>query len=147
MIHLRCYSRRNHILLRRARDPGVVCQGTLAGRRVRGGIMQETSLKSLARVLAALRTAADVESFLQGMMTPRERERLAVRWQLVRMLAAGYKQRLIVKRLHVSLCNITRGSRELKQGPKLFRTLVFGSVGRDPRVGLRAPGREPRRKP
>jgi len=86
--------------------------------------MSERTMRELCRVIAGLRRPREVQDFLRAILTPPERARIALRWRLVCMLEAGVKQRTIVKRLRVSLCKITRGSRELKHGPACFRASV-----------------------
>jgi len=53
--------------------------------------------------------------FLRDILTPNELRELCQRWRIVVMLAAGLPQRTIARTLRVSLCKITRGSRELKK--------------------------------
>ena len=47
--------------------------------------------------------------------TPNEREEMAMRWQLSKEIKQGKTQREIAKKLGLSLCKITRGSKELKK--------------------------------
>lgn len=47
--------------------------------------------------------------------TANEREELAMRWQLSKEIKQGKTQREIAKKLGLSLCKITRGSKELKK--------------------------------
>ncbi|MCA1808587.1 MAG: Trp family transcriptional regulator [Kiritimatiellia bacterium] len=86
--------------------------------------MKRDSIDEIARVLAGLSRPAEVRAWLQALLTPRERVRLLRRWQLVRLLDAGLSQREIARRLGLSLCNITRGSRELRRGSVLFSRIV-----------------------
>jgi len=80
--------------------------------------------KDFAGVIADIKDARTALDFLKGILTPQELDRIALRWKLVKMLKQGVKQRAISAQLGVSLCKITRGSRELKQGPKGFRQVV-----------------------
>ena len=80
-------------------------------------------VRDIAAVLADLNRTKDIRTFLQALLTPPERARIGLRWRLVGMLAAGLPQRVIAKRLGISLCKITRGSRELKFKPA-FRKIV-----------------------
>jgi len=98
--------------------------------RRKGVYMQDRSMRELCRVIAGMRQPQDVQAFFRALLTPPERARIALRWRLVCLLEAGVKQRTIVKRLRVSLCKITRGSRELKHGPACFRASVKKSVRR-----------------
>ncbi len=86
--------------------------------------MRADDLREIAEVLAEMRQPAEVRDWLQALLTPCERARLCLRWKLVGLLAAGVPQREIARRLGISLCKITRGSREIKRGPGLFRRMV-----------------------
>jgi TrpR family trp operon transcriptional repressor len=84
-------------------------------------------LRELSSVLSRLE-AAEVYDVFQAMLTPREREKIALRWKLVCLLEKGITQRAIAARLGISLCKITRGSHELKFGPPAFRKAVKHAV-------------------
>ena len=77
--------------------------------------MPKEALNELAAVLADTRESAAMRDLLEALLTPRERSRLALRWRLVCLLTSGVHQRSIARKLGISLCNITRGSRELKR--------------------------------
>ena len=81
------------------------------------------ALGELAAVLADTHEPSAMRDLLEALLTPRERARLALRWRLVCLLTAGVHQRSIARQLGISLCNITRGSRELKRR-KVFRRKV-----------------------
>jgi TrpR family trp operon transcriptional repressor len=87
-------------------------------------------MRELCRIVAGLRRPQQVDGFLRALLTPAERDRIAMRWRLVCLLEAGVRQRTIAEKLHVSLCKITRGSRELQHGPLCFRASVKKSVQR-----------------
>ncbi|MCE1207385.1 MAG: trp operon repressor [Spirochaetia bacterium] len=65
-----------------------------------------------------------IESFLYSLLTPAEADEMAKRWALVKELAHGTAQRKIAEELGLSLCKITRGSRELKKENSAFRILL-----------------------
>ena len=85
--------------------------------------MSKEALNELAAVLADTRESAAMRALLEALLTPRERSRLALRWRLVCLLASGVHQRTIARKLGISLCKITRGSRELKRR-SVFRQKV-----------------------
>ena len=85
---------------------------------------EEEDCAAVAKVLADLENFHLVREFLFALLTPRERARIAGRWQLVCFLALGMPQREIARRLGMSLCKITRGSRELRHGSPAFRKIV-----------------------
>lgn len=72
-------------------------------------------MRELARLLAASRDERFIHGFLRQLLTPDEYAEIGSRWRIVRLLRAGMTQREIAARLGVSLCKITRGSRELKK--------------------------------
>lgn len=70
-----------------------------------------------------------VEEFLYSLFTSSEADEIAKRWALVKQIASGRPQREIAKDLGLSLCKITRGSRELKKESSAFkRMLVLAGV-------------------
>ncbi|GHV75132.1 hypothetical protein AGMMS49940_24340 [Spirochaetia bacterium] len=58
------------------------------------------------------------------LLTPAETADVAARWALVKALDEGQPQREIAKNLGISLCEITRGSRELKKENSAFRRIL-----------------------
>jgi TrpR family trp operon transcriptional repressor len=89
----------------------------------------ESELRDLAGILAGMASAAEIHEVLHALLTPREREAIALRWKLVGMLEKGMTQRAISASLGISLCKITRGSHELKYGPRGFKKAIRRSVG------------------
>ena len=81
-------------------------------------------MQRIAVALARERDARKVYDFLVGILTPQERDQIALRWRIVELLVAGVPQRAIAEKLGVSLCKITRGSHELKGGRPGFRAVV-----------------------
>lgn len=81
---------------------------------------------NIAEIAHALEGAdkALIESFLYSLLTPAESDEMAKRWALVKELAHGTPQRRIAEDLGLSLCKITRGSRELKKEGSAFRILL-----------------------
>jgi len=73
------------------------------------------NLIEIAEIMANLNDPQIIEGFLQCILTPTELKKIATRWEIVKMLHQGVSQRKIAEDLHLSLCNITRGSRELKK--------------------------------
>jgi len=81
-------------------------------------------MRNLAGALAATGRAGEICEFIWGILTPPERSRILLRWEFVKLLASGVSQRQISRKLGISLCKITRGSRELKRGPVGFAKIV-----------------------
>ncbi len=85
-------------------------------------------IKELARIFADIEDPELIEQFLVCMLTPREIKEIARRWSLVKMLDRGESQREIARKLEMSLCKITRGSRELKKRGSAFKKVLDGFV-------------------
>jgi len=81
------------------------------------------NITEIARALEGA-DASLIESFLYSLLTPSEADEMAKRWALVKELAQGTPQRRIAEDLGLSLCKITRGSRELKKEGSSFRILL-----------------------
>jgi TrpR family trp operon transcriptional repressor len=80
----------------------------------------------LARLLAEIRDPELIAAFLRCLLTPAETADIAARWALVKALEKKVPQREIARDLGLSLCKITRGSRELKKpGSGFSRALAL----------------------
>ncbi|MDR2068581.1 MAG: trp operon repressor [Spirochaetaceae bacterium] len=88
------------------------------------------NLGELVRLLARINDPELLESFLRCLLTPAETADIAARWALVKALGAKVPQRKIARDLGISLCKITRGSKELKKPRSAFRRVldVYGSL-------------------
>jgi len=62
--------------------------------------------------------------FLEGILTPHELKDVGTRWKLVQMMLQGVSQREVSRRLHLSLCKITRGAKQLKKPDSSFRKML-----------------------
>jgi TrpR family trp operon transcriptional repressor len=86
------------------------------------------NLKEVCRAFAKVKDAAFVEEFLRSLMTPAELADIAARWALVKCLQNKKPQREIAHDLGLSLCKITRGSRELKKpDPPFLKMLAMAN--------------------
>ena len=72
------------------------------------------SIKELSVLLNNIDSSEEVANFFKELLTESELETLSKRWRILTMLRDGYTQREIAKELQVSLCNITRGSKVIK---------------------------------
>jgi TrpR family trp operon transcriptional repressor len=81
-------------------------------------------ISEIAAVLARLGDPRLINAFLRSILTRRELQEVDGRWQLVKLLAHGQSQRAVARRLGMSLCKITRGSRELKKRNSAFRRVL-----------------------
>jgi TrpR family trp operon transcriptional repressor len=73
------------------------------------------NIKELAQIMAGINDAQLLEELLYSILTRNEIENVSSRWEIVKRLEQGISQRKISNVLHLSLCKITRGSRELKK--------------------------------
>ena len=86
-------------------------------------------LSELAQLLARIDDPSFVEAVLSALLTPAEAKDLSARWELVKRLDRGESQRQIAKELQLSLCKITRGSRELKKPQSALKALLEQQEG------------------
>lgn len=84
----------------------------------------EDDLNEIADHLADIADPTAIRQFFAEILTPRERSDIASRWRLMKLLLAGRTQRSIAAELGLSLCKITRGSRELKRPDSICRQLI-----------------------
>lgn len=65
-----------------------------------------------------------VADFIDCLFTPAERRDIVKRWLLVKEIDKGTTQRDIAKKFSMSLCRITRGSKELHKKDSAFRKVL-----------------------
>jgi len=82
------------------------------------------ALQEIARRLVEIKDPGLLERFFRQILTPKEVQDLSSRWELVKLLKEGISQREIARRLHLSLCKITRGARELKKPNSALREVI-----------------------
>ena len=78
-------------------------------------------LHDLYKLFVSVRNEKEAKILLEDILTPKELQEVAERWQIVRALAAGIPQRTIADNLDVSIATITRGSRALHHGSGGFQ--------------------------
>jgi len=103
----------------------------------------ETNLAEMSRTLAATADPELIEQFLYSLFTRAESDEIAKRWALVKRITEGVPQRTIASELHLSLCKITRGSRELKKEGSAFRRMLETAGYRVTEKPPRKPSRKP----
>lgn len=81
---------------------------------------RETDWNELVKLFSSVSDQSLMEKMLHALLTQKEREEITLRWMLVKQLKEGHSQRTIASNLGLSLCKITRGSRELKQENSVF---------------------------
>lgn len=80
----------------------------------------ESEWNEIAETLASVTDKDFMKDLMLVLLTAGEREELAKRWALVKQLYQGRSQRAIANDLGLSLCKITRGSKELKRENSAF---------------------------
>ncbi len=96
----------------------------LIGWIVKGMENIERPLNELASALALTTDEDLIEEFLHSLLTENEVNEVASRWALVRLMDEGMSQRKISRELGLSLCKITRGSKELKKENSPFARMI-----------------------
>jgi TrpR family trp operon transcriptional repressor len=84
----------------------------------------DENLSELALALAETKDSALIKNFLRRLLTPAEISDVAARWALVKALELKIPQREIAKTLGLSLCKITRGSKEMKNPDQAFQKML-----------------------
>ena len=87
----------------------------------------DENLAELALGLAHTKDPLLIENFLRRLLTPAEVADIAARWALVKAIQQKIPQREIAKILGLSLCKITRGSREMKNPDQAFQKILAAS--------------------
>lgn|SRR5574344_1686856 len=82
------------------------------------------AIMEICTLLSQVEDPKLIYEFFGCLFTPAERKDFANRWHLVKELNAGTTQREIAKKYGMSLCNITRGSRELKKDNSAFKKFL-----------------------
>lgn len=83
------------------------------------------ALKEMCTLLAESGDPQFISEFFECLFTKSELKDFASRWMLVREIDRGTTQREIARKFHISLCKITRGSRELKKEGSAFRRMLL----------------------
>ena len=81
-------------------------------------------LGEISTVLAEIKDEKLILDFFKSILTRNEISAISSRWELVRLLDQGESQRKIAKKLGLSLCKITRGSKELKKRHSAFKRMI-----------------------
>lgn len=87
-------------------------------------LQTEEALKEICHLLAKADNEEFTYEFFKCLFTPPERKDFANRWLLVKEIDKGTTQREIAKKFGMSLCKITRGSKELSKPDSAFRKML-----------------------
>jgi TrpR family transcriptional regulator, trp operon repressor len=80
--------------------------------------------KDLLEIIAEIDDPDELGKFFKELFTKSEIEKFKKRWQLIRLIDQGIPQREIAKKMRISLCKITRGSKILKDKNSVTRKLL-----------------------
>jgi len=83
------------------------------------------AVKEMSKALAQCDDSKLIEQFLRSLLTENELSEVASRWALVKLIDKGVSQRKISADLGLSLCKITRGSKELKRRNSPFKKMIY----------------------
>ena len=84
----------------------------------------EESYDELCSLIASETDKNSIKDFFNCLFTAAERKDFSERWLLVKEIDAGTTQREIARKFNLSLCKITRGSRELKKEQSAFKRML-----------------------
>jgi len=73
-------------------------------------------MDELVSILLKIKTKQEMENFLNGLLTPKEKDEFARRLDIVRMIKKGTPHHDIASTLGVGVATVTRGSKEIKMG-------------------------------
>ena len=86
-------------------------------------LVQDT-IKELSDLLSQVEDSDFIFDFLQCLLSKPEINAIASRWLIVKEIDKGTTQREIAKKFSMSLCKITRGSKELNKPNSAFRKML-----------------------
>lgn len=92
--------------------------------RENSGTVKENSFDELVQIFADITDKKFMKDFMECLFTAAEREDFANRWISVKEIDKGTTQREIAKNFNMSLCKITRGSKELNKKDSAFRAVL-----------------------
>lgn len=84
----------------------------------------DDAMREICNLLAQKNDPDFIYDFFGCLFTKSELKDFAMRWVLVREIDRGTTQREIARKYGMSLCKITRGSRELKKPDSAFRRML-----------------------
>lgn len=82
------------------------------------------SVDELCHILADINDEKLIHDFFDCLFSSAELKDFANRWLLVKEIDKGTTQREIAKEFKMSLCKITRGSKELNKPDSAFRKIL-----------------------
>ncbi|MBO5136874.1 MAG: transcriptional regulator [Spirochaetaceae bacterium] len=90
--------------------------------------LKKQGLDEICGILSETDDQQLIKDFFVCLFTPAELEDISKRWLLVKEIDKGTTQREIARMFSMSLCKITRGSKELKKENSAFRKMLDSAV-------------------
>ena len=87
-------------------------------------MLKTKNIKEISNVLSKINDAKLIEELMNELFTENELTYLSSRWEIMKLLDKGVTQRKIAKDLHLSLCKITRGSKELNKKESAMKKIL-----------------------
>jgi len=81
-------------------------------------------IDEISELIATSKEKEQIKEYLKSLLTPAEAKNIAQRWRILKGLYEGKSQRKVAEELGVSLCNVTRGAKELKQADTGLRKFL-----------------------
>lgn len=82
------------------------------------------NIQELSELLAFTNDPVEIRTFFESLLTTKELNDISSRWEIVKRLDDGQTQRKIASDLHLSLCKITRGSKELQKKNSVLKRFL-----------------------
>lgn len=87
--------------------------------------MKKNNLSEICDIICELNKKEKIQTFLTEILTETELEDISKRWEILKFLSQNESQRNISKKLNVSLCKITRGSKILKNNKSITKKILY----------------------
>ena len=75
-----------------------------------------SNFNDLVKIFVEIDSKKEMENFLNGILTPKEKQEFVRRLDIVKMLKKGIPQHEIAEKLKVGVATVTRGSKEIQMG-------------------------------
>ena len=85
-----------------------------------------SNIKEISKIIKNLKSEDEILEFLNEILTESELHILSKRWHILKLLSQGQTQRQIAQNLNVSLCNVTRGAKILKENDAIVKKYLKG---------------------
>ncbi len=86
--------------------------------------MHRNNIEHICMLLADIKDPQKINLLLSSIFTQAELYDLDSRWEIVKRLNRGDTQRKIADELHLGLCKITRGSKEIKKPNSILKKVL-----------------------